>query len=84
MVSGALLLAVTPLTVAFVAFPQWLAIGIAVVLAAAAIWALATSFVLLWRTRGTPSQGVPIIGCALGAILVTVTLGITVPLAFGG
>jgi hypothetical protein len=83
-VSGALLLAVTPLTIAFVAFPRWLAITVAVVLAAAGIWALATSFVLLWRTRGTPAQGVPIIGCVLGAILVTVTLAITVPLAFAG
>ena len=84
MAAGALLFAVTPITFTFIAIPRWLSITTAVVFAAAGIWALATSFVLLWRTRGTPAQGVPIIGCVLGAIVVTVTLAITVPLAFAG
>ena len=84
MVAGALLLAITPITIALVAFPGWLAISVAVVFAVAGVWALATSFVLLWRTWGKPAQGVPIIGCVLGAILVTVTLLVTVPLAFAG
>ena len=83
-VAGALLLAITPITFTFIAIPRWLAITVAVVFAAAGIWALATSFVLLWRTWGKPSQGVPIIGCVLGAIVVTVTLAVTVPLAFAG
>ena len=81
-VAGALLLAVSPFTVALVAFPRWLAIAVAVVFAVAGVWALATSFVLLWRTWGSKAWGVPIIGCVLGAIVVTVTLAITVPLAF--
>ncbi|MDQ2699237.1 MAG: hypothetical protein M3Y46_10625 [Actinomycetota bacterium] len=84
LVAGALLLAVTPFTIALVAFPRWLAIAVAVVFAVGGVWALATSFVLLWRTRGTSAQGVPIIGCVLGAILVTVVLVVTVPMGFAG
>ena len=83
-VAGALLLAVTPITIALVAFPRWLAIASAVVFAVAGVWALATSFVLLLRTWGTRAWGVPIIGCVLGSIVVTVTLAIMVPLAFAG
>ena len=82
-VAGALLLAVTPITIALVAFPRWLAISVAVVFAVAGVWALATSFVLLWR-NWRKDWGVPIIGCILGAILVTVVLLVTVPLGFAG
>ena len=84
MVAGALLLAVTPITIALVAFPRWLAISVAVVFAVAGVWALATSFVLLWRTWGSKNSGVPIIGCILGSILVTVVLLVTVPMGFAG
>jgi hypothetical protein len=83
-VAGALLLSMTPITIAFVAFPKWLTMALAVIFAVAGIWALATSFVLLWRTHGTHAQGVPIIGCVLGSIVVTVTLALMVPMAFSG
>jgi hypothetical protein len=83
-VAGALLLSITPITIAFVAFPKWLTMALAVIFAVAGIWALATSFVLLWRTHGTHAQGVPIIGCVLGSIVVTVTLALMVPMAFAG
>ncbi len=83
-VAGALLLSITPITIAFVAFPMWLTVTLAVIFAVAGIWALATSFVLLWRTHGTHAQGVPIIGCVLGSIVVTVTLALMVPMAFAG
>ena len=81
-VAGGLLLIVTPMTIALMAFPRWLAIAVAVIFAAAAVWALATSFVLLWRSWGSKNNGVPIIGCILGAILVTVVLAVTVPYGF--
>lgn len=78
----ALLLIVTPVTVAVPAFPRALAITVAVLFAAVGFGALAWSFVALWRTWGTKAIGGPIIGCVLGAIVVTVVLLVTVPLAF--
>ena len=76
-----LLIVLAPITIALVAMPAWLAIAIAVAFAVGGTWALATSFVLLWRAWGTKGTGIPIIGCVLGAILVPVVLTVMVPLA---
>lgn len=81
LVSGALLLLLTPAYFLGQVVPSWLAIVGAVLFLLVAVGALAWSWFVFVGVRSTPARGVPIAGIAIGVIPAVVAALLLLPAA---
>jgi hypothetical protein len=72
----ALVLLITPAVLLGLVVPAWLAAVGAWLFLALAVLALAWSWIVFLRTRGTPAVGVPIAGLVFGVLSVCLAVGV--------
>lgn len=72
----ALMLLLTPAVFLGMVVPEWLAAAGAWLFLALAVAALAGSWLVFVRTRGTPASGVPIAGLVFGVLAVLLAVGV--------
>lgn len=82
LISGALLLLVTPAALLGQVVPSWLSIPGSLLFLVVAAFALGWSWVTWVRVRGTKASGIPIAGIAIGIIPTVLAALVLVPLAF--
>lgn len=81
LISGALLLVLTPAYFLGQVVPPWLALVGAVLFLVAAVGALAWSWFVYVSVRSTPASGVPIAGIAIGIIPAVIAALLLLPAA---
>jgi hypothetical protein len=79
LISGALLLLVTPAVFLGMVVPDWLSVVGAVLFAVAAVGSFLWSYAVYRQQSGRSSQGVPIAGLIIGGIVAVVAALVIVP-----